>query len=144
MISKADKNVAEYYEKNLKSSFEGGDKSKLLWTIYACLVSRRPIPEWVRVAFLNAYEAAEGFEIRSWDEVFGRPVPKGAHLKPNKRETELRLIIVEQVEALAAKQKVNDELFKEVGKEWGIGTTRVKEIYYSNRYYFNRRHTPRK
>jgi hypothetical protein len=139
MISQADKNVAFYFEEMLKRSFEAGDKSTLLWTIYACLDMRRPIPEWVRVAFLNAYEARGRFEIRSWDEVFGRPVPKSTHLKPNKREAELRLIIVEHVEALAAKQKVNNELFKEVGKEWGINSTRVKEIYYSNR-----RHTPRK
>jgi hypothetical protein len=139
MSSQADKNVAEYFEKMRKRSFESGDKSTLLWTIYACLEMRRPIPEWLRVAFLNAYEARERFEIRSWDEVFGRPVPKGTHLKPNKREAELRLIIVEHVEALAAKQKVNKELFKEVGKEWGINATRVSDIYY-----FNRRHTPRK
>jgi hypothetical protein len=139
MSSQADKNVAEYFEKMLKRSFESGDKSTLLWTIYACLEMRRPIPEWLRVAFMNAYEAKERFEIRSWDEVFGRPVPKGTHFKPNKRDAELRLIIVEHVEALAAKQKVNKELFKEVGKEWGINATRVSEIYYSNR-----RHTPRK
>jgi hypothetical protein len=139
MSCQADKNVAEYFEKMRKRSFESGDKSTLLWTIYACLEMRRPIPEWLRVAFLNAYEARERFEIRSWDEVFGRPVPKGTHLRPNKREAEFRSIIVEHVEALAAKQKVNKELFKEVGKEWGINATRVSEIYYSNR-----RHTPRK
>jgi len=79
MSSQADKNIAEYFEKMMKRSFESGDKSTLLWTIYACLEMRRPIPEWVRVAFLKAYEAAERFEIKSWDDAFGRPVPKGTH-----------------------------------------------------------------
>ena len=64
MISEAEtgKYVAGYFEKMLKRQFEAGDKSVLLYAIYACLESRRPIPEWLRVAFLDAYEAAERFE----------------------------------------------------------------------------------
>jgi hypothetical protein len=44
------------------------------------------------------------------------------------------LIIVERVEALKrAKRKVNKDLFKEVGKEWGVSATRASEIYYAER-----------
>jgi len=133
------KYVAEYYGKMLKREFVAGDKSKLLFAIHACLDLGRPMPEWVRVAFLCAYQAAERFEIRSWDEVFGRPVPKGTHLKPNKRDAALPLIIVEQVEALRAEgRKICKDLFKEIGKEWGISATRASEIYYANRSYRRR------
>jgi len=140
MISQADKNVAEYFEKMLKRSFEAGDKSTLLFAIYACLDLRRPLPEWVRVVFLNAYEAAERFEIRSWEEVFGRPVPKGTHLKPKKRDAGLPLIIIDAVETLKkAGRKTDKDLFKQVGKEWGINATRASDIYYAAR-----RRKPRK
>jgi hypothetical protein len=133
MISEG-KYVTEYYEKMLKRSFEAGNKSVLLWTIYTCLDSGRPIPQWSQAAFRNAYEAAERFEIRSWDKVFGQPVPKGTHLRPRKRDARLPLIIVERVEALKrAKRKVNKDLFKEVGKVWGVGATRASEIYYAER-----------
>ena len=41
---------------------------------------------------------------------------------------------VEHVEALKrAKRKVNKDLFKEVGKVWGVGATRASEIYYAER-----------
>jgi hypothetical protein len=134
MISEG-KYEPEYWEKMLKRSFEAGDKAVLLWTIHACLELRRPIPEWARVAFADACEAAERFKIRSWDDVFGRPVPKGTHLKPRKRDAALPLIIFEHVEALkSAGRKVDKkDLFKEVGKEWGINATRVSEIYYAER-----------
>jgi hypothetical protein len=128
------KYVTEYFEKMLKREFEAGDKSVLLYAIYACLDSRRPIPEWVRVAFLDACEAAERFEIRSWEQVFGRPVSKGTHLKLRKRDAGLPLIIIEHVEALKrAGRKVDKGLFREVGKEWGINATRASEIYYARR-----------
>jgi hypothetical protein len=133
MISEG-KYVTEYYEKMLKRSFEAGDKSVLLWTIYTCLDSGRPIPQWSQAAFRNAYEAAERFEIRSWDKVFGQPVPKGTHLRPRKRDAALPLIIVEDVGALIkAGWKVNKDLFKEVGKAWGVSATRASEIYYAER-----------
>jgi hypothetical protein len=134
------KYVAEYLEKMLKRQFEAGDKAVLLDAIYTCLELRRPMPEWLQVAFRHAYEAAERFKIRSWDETFGRPVPKGTHLRPRKRDAELPLIIVEHVEALKrAKWKVDKDLFKQVGKEWGINATRASEIYYAER-----RRKPRK
>jgi hypothetical protein len=133
MISEADKNVAEYFEKMLRRSFEAGDKPTLLWTIYACLDLGRAIPEWLRVAFLNAYEAAERFEIRSWDQVFGRPVPKGLHLQTKRRNAQLRWTIIERVETLKAKHRVDKGLFEKVARDLkirGVKGTTVSEIYY--------------
>jgi hypothetical protein len=134
MISKikTGKYVAEYWEKMLKRQFEDGDKSVLLSAIYWCLELKRPMPEWLRVAFLDAYEAAERF--RSWDEVFGRPVAKGAHLKP-KRNAQLSWTIVERVEAMKAKGwKVDKELFDQVARDLKIKG--VKGTYYAERGHF--------
>jgi hypothetical protein len=138
MISQGDKNVAEYFEKMLKRQFEAGDKSVLLYAIYGCLELRRPIPEWLRVAFLDAYEAAERFEIRWWDQVFGRPVPKGTHLKTERRNAQLRWTIIARVEALKAEGwKVEKEgLFDQVARDLkikGVKGTTVSEIYYESR-----------
>jgi len=59
MISKADKNVDEYLKKMLKRHFDDGDKSVSLFAVYICLKLKRPIPEWLRVAFLHGYESAQ-------------------------------------------------------------------------------------
>jgi hypothetical protein len=78
----------------LRQQLEGGDRSALLKAIYHwCLMNRpygfvdddgkalaepqlRPLPEWLRLAFVDAYESATGrYEIKSWDRAFGQPHP---------------------------------------------------------------------
>jgi len=136
-------NVTAYLEKTLKRDFESGNKSALLHGLYVCLELRRPIPEWLQHAFLKVFESVERYEIRTWEQVFGKPVPKSTHLKPRKRDAVLPLIIIEQVEELKrAGNKVNKDLFTEVGKEWGINGTRAREIYYHEQK--RRRREPRK
>ena len=135
MISKANKYVDEYLERMLKREFEAGNKSALLDGLYACLELKRPIPKWLQVAFLNAFEAAERLEIRSWDEVFGPPIPKYTHQKSKKRNAELLPLIIARVEAaLKAKRAVDKSLFAQIGKELGIGGgTTTSNIYYRSR-----------
>jgi hypothetical protein len=135
MISKANKYVDEYLERMLKREFEAGNKSALLDGLYACLELKRPIPKWLQVAFLNAFEAVERLEIRSWDEVFDAPVPRYTHLKSKKRKAELLPLIIARVEAaLKAKRAVDKSLFAQIGKELGIGGgTTTSNIYYRSR-----------
>jgi hypothetical protein len=137
MISEAetDKYLAEILD-ILKERFEGGDKSALLYAIYHCLLMKRPLPEWLRLKFLHAYEAHARFEIRSWNEVFGQPVPKSTHLETEKRNAELRPLIIEHVEALRAEgDKIDKGLFEKIGRRLNppLKGTTVSEIYYDER-----------
>jgi hypothetical protein len=134
MISEedTDKYLAEVLE-ILKKRLEGGDKWALLYAIRQCLLLKRPLPEWLRLAFLSAYDSATGYEIKSWDDAFGRPHPKGSHLKKEKRNFELRQVIIQRVEALRSEMSVDKGLFEKIGKELGISGTTVSEIYYDER-----------
>ena len=133
MISEedTDKYLAEVLE-ILKEIFDGGNKWPLLYAIHQCLLLKRPLPEWLRLAFLDDYESATGYEIKSWDDAFGRPHPKGAHIEKRKRHFELRYVITQRVEKLRSEKKpVDNELFDKIGKELGIGGhTTVSKIYY--------------
>jgi hypothetical protein len=155
MISEedTDKYFAEVLD-ILKEQFEAGDKSKLLHAIhFLCLMNRayaivdddgkvlaepqfRPMPEWLRIAFLRAYEAATRYEIRSWDDAFGQPHPKGRHLKTEKRNAELRFLILRRVEELKTENTPIDKgLFEQIGEELEppLKGTTVSEIYYDDR-----------
>jgi hypothetical protein len=135
MISESDtdKYLMEILE-ILKERFEAGDKSALLFAIYHCLLLKRSLPEWLRLAFLHTYEAHARFEIRSWDEAFGRPVPKGTHLETEKRNAELRPLIIERVQALKAQGRPIDKgLFEKIGRDLKLAGTTVSEIYYDER-----------
>jgi hypothetical protein len=85
----SDKYIEQYLE-IAKQKFEEGNKAVLLMAMHQCLLLKKPPPEWLRLAFIRAYESAAAFEIRSWDEAFGPPREKGAHLKAWKGYTDLR------------------------------------------------------
>ena len=80
-----------------KQKIEGGNKAVLLKAMHECLIMRKPLPEWLRLAFLQAYQSAYPFEIKSWDEIFGKPHRKGANLKARKRHWELEWPICSRV-----------------------------------------------
>jgi len=135
MISEedTDKYLAEVLE-ILKEIFDGGGKWALLYAIRECLLLKRPLPEWLRLAFLDAYEGRTRYEIKSWDDIFGQPHPKSTHVDNAKRKLELREIIVQRVEELRTEMPVDKKLFEKIGKDLGIGgATTVSKIYYEER-----------
>jgi hypothetical protein len=156
-----DRYLAEVLE-ILRQEFDGGDKSALLKAIYYwCLMNRpygfveapseddgkpsdeiggavvglpqfRPLPEWLRLAFLAAYESRARFEIKSWDEVFDQPVPKGTQLEKEK----LRRLVIERVWALKTKDPempIDRGLFDQIGEELGIPGSTIDGLYYDER-----------
>jgi hypothetical protein len=135
MISQedTDKYLAEVLE-ILKEIFEGGGKWALLDAIYYCLLLERALPEWLRKAFLGAYHSKTAYEIKSWNDAFGQPHPKGTHVDKKKRHFELRHVIVQRVEELQSEIPVDKRLFEKIGKDLGIGGgTTVSKIYYEER-----------
>jgi hypothetical protein len=133
MISEedTDKHLAEVLEV-LKEIFEGGGKWALLYAIHECLLLKRPLPEWLRLAFLAAYDSARGYEIKSWNETFGRPHPKGTHLKKEK----LRRVVIHRVWTLKAEdpeRPIDRGLFDQIGEELEIPGGTIDGLYYDER-----------
>jgi hypothetical protein len=128
-----DKVIAERLE-ILKQKFDGGrgNKAALLMAVYQCALMGKPLPEWLRQAFIETYESAARYEIRSWDEAFGRPQVQGAHLNPRKEYADLRYEIALRV-ALRTPEKepIEPDLFDKIGAELGIGKTKASDIYYN-------------
>jgi hypothetical protein len=94
----------------------------------------KPLPEWLRSTFIRAYQSAYPFEITSWDDIFGPPHPKGAHLKARKQHFELSLPIWSRVQELAASgEKIDKGLFERIGKEFAVSGTTASTIYYDER-----------
>jgi hypothetical protein len=132
-----DRYLAEVLE-ILQKRLEDGDKWALLYAIHQCLLLKRPLPEWLRLAFLRAYDSKTGYEIKSWDDAFGRPHTKGTHVHKEKRNLQLRYDIIRRVEELASEMPIDEHLFEKVGKDLGIGgSTTVSDIYYEERRRFD-------
>jgi hypothetical protein len=134
MSLRDDNNFIAAYLKIAKKKIEEGNKEILLKAMHQCLIMKKPLPEWLRLAFVQAYQSAYPFEIHSWDEIFGPPHPKGAHLKTRKQHFGLRLPISSRVRELAESgEKIDKGLFDKIGKEFNISGTTASTIYYDVR-----------
>ena len=102
--------IAEYLEV-AKRKFDEGNPAIILMAMHECLLLDRPIPEWLRKAFIEAYQSATAFEIRSWDEAFGKP-HKGAQLEPRKKHAELRYLIALRIALRATDESSQDYLLQ--------------------------------
>jgi hypothetical protein len=79
----------------------------------------------------SACEKVYGFEVESWDEVFGRPLKKGGRLNAERRNLAIKYRVHRRVRELnEAGRGLGKNLFDEVGKEFGINGTLVSELYY--------------
>jgi hypothetical protein len=115
----------------LQQRFDAGDKTALLMAIHQCLLMKKPLPEWLRRAFIWTYQSAARFEIRSWDEAFGAPHPKGVRLGKEREHVELRLSVVRRIiELHESGETIDKGLFERVGRELKIGGTLASELYY--------------
>jgi hypothetical protein len=86
-------------------AYKAGNKSRILHGVVLCTafgLDRRQWPQWLDRAFNDAYEAGISGAIASWDEVFGRPIPKGKRRKAYQLQRQLTLAIVHRVEQLHA------------------------------------------
>jgi hypothetical protein len=118
-----------------QEAFKAGDGSQLLWFVNFCLILNRPVPDWARQAFRAAYNRGLRFEIKSWDEVFGRPLKKGKQLATERRKMELAThvtALVFELHQLRGKP-IGKALFESIGKKLGIGGTTASDLYYGRR-----------
>ena len=115
---------------NAEQKFKAGDKSQLILAMKYCLEFRRPIPEWARDAFLEAYYILP----KSWDDVFGPPIPKGANLAVARRRSKIGCQLYLEVKRSNAEgTPIDDGLFETVGKQFNVSGATAKRMYYDFR-----------
>jgi hypothetical protein len=114
-----------------KKRYEKGEKAALLRAIDRCAAAGVPIPDWAAKAFEEKYRAVVyRFETSSWDDVFGKPRDSAAKLSARRQRRELQLPVYDRVSVLKGETgKSNDEVFRRVAAEFGIGEPTVKRYY---------------
>ncbi|RJF86791.1 hypothetical protein D3874_06965 [Oleomonas cavernae] len=119
----------------LKNKIREGDKAELLRAMRICAGARLVTPEWLAVAFIEAYDSvARRFEAGSWDDIFGKPVAKGTHVGRLRERRRKRIEVYRAVKlALRADPPppVDQSLFELVGKVCCVSPSVAKELYYS-------------
>lgn len=116
-----------------KARFEAGDRNALLGAIRICANHDLVMPEWLARAFIRAYDKVLRHDVGSWDDAFGRPLPKGRHLNAARKKRNKAPAVWRRVRKLHEEGRaIDDLLFEDVGKELGLGKTLVSEFYYEH------------
>jgi len=117
-----------------RERYEAGDKSELLYCLHHCIENNYPIPEWLKQAFRSARYAVHMYKVKSWDDVFGKPLKKGKRLKTERKKMEIAEPLWARIRKLHDEgQPIGKPLFAAVGKEFGVSGTVASEIYYALR-----------
>jgi hypothetical protein len=109
-----------------------GDKTALLDVLYYYITRGVQPPTWVKLKFYDAYAEVYDRHASSWDDVFGKPWPQ-RHLDDLQSLKCFAAPIVQCVEELKKTQPVDQALFEEVARRIGIGSRKVREVYYAFR-----------
>ena len=117
-------------------------KDSVLRNLYACFLTNRAVPKELSDAFVERYLRGHKGEIRSWDEVFGKPTRYGTG-KSIKRQTKQGKIVADEVDRLKAQGKsLNEEEFEAIGRRTAVGgKSKVKALLQDHRFWSDRVNT---
>lgn len=114
----------------MRRRFEAGDSYALMLAIRVCANHDLAMPDWLAHAYIRAFDNVHGFRTNSWDDAFGRPIPKGAQAtRLREKRTKSVQVWNEVNRRHAAGERITDELMRDVGRQLALGRTRTWEFY---------------
>ena len=110
-------------------------KDSVLHDLYACFLTNKAVPKKLSDAFVDRYLRGYKGEIRSWDEVFGKPTRYGTG-ENIKRQIEQRHLVADEVDRLKAGESLNEEEFEAIGRRTAVGAkSKVKALLHEHRFW---------
>jgi hypothetical protein len=119
---------------SLRRAFEAGHQRSLMAAIRVCANHDLPLPDWASKAYIHSYDQVLNARMKSWDEAFGAPYPKGTNLAATRKHRILKSAVVTRVQAIRASEPgtpIDEDLFERLGAELHIGKTLASKLYYS-------------
>lgn len=115
---------------NLHAQYIQGNKFALMQAIRECACCDLVMPPWVGSAYIKAFDTILNYKNDNWNEVFGDPIPKGAHLNALRKKRELKYAVhLGAINILQTdfKQPIDVSLFERVAEKFNIGKTQAEE-----------------
>lgn len=106
----------------LERLFRGGKQRAALDAIYVCVCSvpQKPVPNWARQALARAMFDITMAKASSWDDVFGRPLRRGAKVVSIQKQRALQWKILARVEALRKQKPKPRNILQIVADEFKV------------------------
>lgn len=108
------------------------DGSGLMNCIYLCAWHGVAMPRWLAREFMRRYRDVRQFRAASWDEVLGRPHPKGVQLAAARKRLDKtwRLRVAVQTAHLKEPKASLSSLIEREGDALGLERTQAFEFYH--------------
>lgn len=119
--------------KNCYQLYLEGDKRAVLHGLNLSLHNSLPIPEWIKNAYVSAYNGINHYKEKNWDAVFGKPYPKNTVIKAKKKMRDLCWKVHDRVSEIKNNNPdtpIDEYLFEQIGEEFDIKKTLASEYYY--------------
>lgn len=122
-----------------RERFRAGEKFALMQALRICANHDLPMPEWLSIAYISAFDKILNHKSKSWDEVLGPAIPKGKHLASLRKERQFGLSVALEVRCRHKQQGLNidPEMFEAVGKKFNIGKTLASDYYYKYKKFYD-------
>jgi hypothetical protein len=105
------------------------ERFDVLGQLYTSFLHNQPVPKHVSAAFIEKFRKGNHGEIRSWDEVFGKPTRYGTAEKIRRQIEQEEKVLAEARRLKAEGVPLNEEEFAAIGKRTGVGgKSKVKEL----------------
>ena len=119
---------------HLRAQYEQGEKFALMSAIRKCANHDLIMPRWVGAGYIAAFDIILNYRSKDWNEAFGLPIPKGAHLTASRKKRELEFAVFNEIVNIRRSdpdQAIDAVLFEGVGEKFNIGKTLAEEYYYA-------------
>ena len=128
----------------LGQQFKNGDRFALMLAIRWCAKCELLLPDWAAHAYVEGFDAVFDASVGTWDEAFGRPYKKRAHLERIRRHKKLLFPVFDCIRQIATwdpgdtplpgwpseKTPIDERLFGRVDREFGPSKTVCSALYY--------------
>ena len=119
-----------------RAVIERGDGFALLGAVRKCANHDLAMPEWLAKQFIRRYDRVLNCRAEIWDEVFGKPYPKGTDINAMRKRRELGFAVWLEVQSILNQEPettIDAGLFERVGERFKIGKSFADKLYYSGR-----------
>jgi GNAT superfamily N-acetyltransferase len=135
-LRKLARDQLQHLQEEVRRTGSGFD---VLRAISVCAMRDVAMPKWLALEFMARYRAVTHCSVASWDEAFGRPYPKGAHLSALRKAFKYPLEVYKLVRLRRARGKgIGKILFQEVADELALNATETESFYYRGKRMMNR------
>jgi hypothetical protein len=127
--------VARKILAGLRARYEAGDRGALLSAIKECALTDMVMPPWLALAFLEGWRRMKRAEPgeNDWNEIFGRPFPKYAHVEQRRERLLLESEICRRVAECKRMHKTVP--WEELARELGSSKGALLRCYYGSAHY---------